>query len=101
MPAWNWIAPRTAWTVLGNPAANLFAAVLHDAAAAFRDRWGDSICEERGQLGMRNRFVIVHQPRIASHVGRNFADNLRSTRLIDASALRYLTHPRGRQMCKR
>ncbi len=48
------------------------AGVLHDAAAVFRDCWRYTIREERGQFGMRSLFVIVHQPRIASHVGGQY-----------------------------
>src|SRR6266487_4993107 len=44
------------------------AGVLHNAAAVFGDCWLDSFREERPQLGMGSLFVIVHEPRIASHV---------------------------------
>jgi hypothetical protein len=33
------------------------------------------------QFGVRNLFVVVHEPRVVNHVGANIADNLRSTRL--------------------
>ena len=38
------------------------ASVLHDAAAVFGNRGLDTLREERGQLGMRGLFVMVHEP---------------------------------------
>jgi hypothetical protein len=45
------------------------AGVLHDPAAVLRNRWLDTARKKRCQFGMRSLFVIVHEPRIASHVG--------------------------------
>jgi hypothetical protein len=46
--------------------------VFHDVAAVFRDRWLYSVRQERCQFGMRSLFVIVREPRIASHVGGQY-----------------------------
>ena len=48
------------------------AGVLHDAAAVFGNCGLDTVREKRGQFGMRSLFVIVHEPRIASHVGGQY-----------------------------
>ena len=48
------------------------AGVLHDAAAVLRNRGLDTSREERRQFGMRSLFVIVHEPRIAGHVGGQY-----------------------------
>jgi hypothetical protein len=72
MPVGNWIAPQTTWTALGNSATKPVAGVLHDAAATFRDRWRDTIREERGQLGMRRLYIVVRRPRITSHAGGHY-----------------------------
>ena len=48
------------------------AGVLHDAATVFRNRRADSVRQERCQFGVRSLFVIVHEPRIASHVGGQY-----------------------------
>jgi len=42
------------------------------ATAMFRNWWGDSVRQERCQLGMRRFFVIMHEPRVASHVGGQY-----------------------------
>jgi hypothetical protein len=52
-----------------NAAGEDVAGVLHDAAAVFGDCWFDNFREERPQLGMGSLFVIVYEPRTASHVG--------------------------------
>src|SRR5712691_8864893 len=46
--------------------------VLHDAAAVLDDCWINGVRQERGQFGMRSLFVIVHEPRVASHVGGHY-----------------------------
>jgi hypothetical protein len=44
------------------------AGVLDDAPAVFVDCWGNSVGQEPRQFGMSALFVIVHQPRVASHI---------------------------------
>ena len=46
--------------------------VLDNAAAVIGYCRGDSVREERCQFGMRGLFVIVHEPRVASHVGGQY-----------------------------
>ena len=46
--------------------------VLHNAAAVFRNRRLNSIREECPQFGVGSFFVVVHKPRIASHVGGQY-----------------------------
>src|SRR6516165_10891562 len=46
--------------------------VLDNAAAVFGNCRGDSLRQERCQFGMRSLFVIVHEPRVASHVGSHY-----------------------------
>jgi hypothetical protein len=48
------------------------ASVLHDVAAVFRNRGLDTVREERCQFGVSSLFVIVHKPRITSHVGGQY-----------------------------
>ena len=48
------------------------ASVFHDAAAMFRDCCLDAAPEKRRQFGVRSLFVMMHQPRIASHVGGQY-----------------------------
>ena len=48
------------------------AGVLHDAAAVFSDCRVDSLRQKRGQFGVCGFFVMVHEPRIASHVGGQY-----------------------------
>ncbi|UQR67611.1 hypothetical protein LRP30_21195 [Bradyrhizobium sp. C-145] len=45
------------------------AGVLHDAAAVLRNCGLDTSGEKGRQLGVCRLFVIVHEPRIAGHVG--------------------------------
>ena len=45
------------------------ASVLHDTATVVRDRRRYLIREERIQSGVSGFFVMVHKPRIASHIG--------------------------------
>src|SRR5262249_40083230 len=46
--------------------------VLDNAAAVYGDRGRDTVHEERGQFGVRCLFIMVHQPRVASHVGSQY-----------------------------
>src|ERR1700730_167389 len=48
------------------------AGVLYDAAAVFRDCGLADAREERLQLGVRGLFAMVHEPRIAGHVGGQY-----------------------------
>ena len=48
------------------------AGILHDAAAVLRNRGLDTSREERRQFGVCSLFVIVHEPRIAGHVGGQY-----------------------------
>ena len=48
------------------------AGVLHDAAAVFGNRWVNTVRQESGQFSVGRLFVIVHQPRVASHVGGQY-----------------------------
>jgi hypothetical protein len=41
-------------------------------AAVFGDCRVDGLSQERRQFGMRSLFVIVHEPRVASHVGGQY-----------------------------
>jgi hypothetical protein len=70
------------------------AGVLYDPAAMFSDCRGDSVRQEGCQFGMRSLFVIVHEARVASHVGgqyrRQFALN------PDWSLLHHGPHPTDR-----
>ena len=47
------------------------ASVLDDAASVLRNGWLDNTRKKRRQTGMRSLFVIVHEPRIAGHVGNH------------------------------
>src|SRR5262249_53439989 len=42
------------------------------AAAMFGNCRVDGLRQERGQLGVRSLFVMVHEPRVASHVGGQY-----------------------------
>ena len=57
-----------AWKLRQEPVAG----VLDDAAAVFGNCGRHSVRQERGQFGMRSLFVIVHEPRVASHVGGQY-----------------------------
>jgi hypothetical protein len=57
-----------AWKLCQEPVAG----ILDDAATVFGDRGSDTFREERCQFGMRGLFVMVHEPRIASHVGGQY-----------------------------
>jgi hypothetical protein len=46
--------------------------VLDYTAAVFGDCWVDGLSQERSQSGMRCLFVVVHEPRIASHIGGQY-----------------------------
>ena len=48
------------------------ADVLHYAAAMLRNRGRGTSHEERRQVGVSSLFAIVHEPRIASHVGGQY-----------------------------
>src|SRR5262249_16812298 len=50
--------------------------VLHDATAVRCDCRVDSVRQERRQPGMGALFVIVHEPRVASHVGGQYRRQL-------------------------
>jgi hypothetical protein len=46
--------------------------VLDNAAAVFGNCGSNSVREERCKFGMRSLFIIMHEPRIASHVGGHY-----------------------------
>jgi hypothetical protein len=48
------------------------ASVFDNAAAVFTYCRGDSVRQERCQFGVRTLFVIVHEPRVAGHVGGQY-----------------------------
>jgi hypothetical protein len=48
------------------------ASVLDNAAAMFGDCRVDGVRQERSQVGMRGLFVMVHEPRVASHVSGQY-----------------------------
>jgi hypothetical protein len=48
------------------------AGVLHDAAAVISNSGLDTTRQKHCQFGVRSFFVIVHEPRIASHVGGQY-----------------------------
>src|SRR5882724_6882693 len=57
-----------AWKLCQDPVSR----VLHDAAAVFGNCGDDSVRQERCKFGMRSLFVMMHEPRIASHVGGHY-----------------------------
>ena len=65
MRFWNCKAARTASTALKNPSP-VFLTMRPPCSATSRV---NGLRQERRQLGMRSLFVIVHEPRVASHVG--------------------------------
>src|SRR5215831_18773256 len=50
--------------------------VLDDAPAVFSNCRGDSVGQESCQFGVRSLFVIMHEPRVASHVGSQYRRQL-------------------------
>src|SRR5262245_741294 len=48
------------------------AGVVYNAAPVFSDCRMDSLRQQRAQFGVGSFFVIVHEPRIASHVGSQY-----------------------------
>ncbi len=46
--------------------------VLDDAAAVAGNGRGNGVREERRQFGVCGLFIIVHEPRVASHVGGQY-----------------------------
>jgi hypothetical protein len=48
------------------------ASVLHNAPAVLCDCWIDGVRQECGQTCVRRLFVVMHEPRIASHVGGQY-----------------------------
>jgi hypothetical protein len=48
------------------------ASVFDDAAAMFTNCRGDSVGQEHCQFGVRSLFIIVHEARVASHVGGQY-----------------------------
>jgi hypothetical protein len=48
------------------------AGVFNNTAAVFTDCRGDSVRQDRRQFGVRSLFVIVHEPRVTSHVGGQY-----------------------------
>jgi hypothetical protein len=57
-----------AWKLRQEPVAS----VLHDMAAVFGDCGRNTVREQRCQFGVRSLFVVVHEPRITGHVGRQY-----------------------------
>jgi hypothetical protein len=50
--------------------------VLDYTAAVFGDCWVDGLSQERRQFDVRYLFVIVHEPRIANHIGGQYRRQL-------------------------
>jgi hypothetical protein len=48
------------------------ASVFDNAATVFTNCRGDSVRQEHCQFDVRSLFVIVHEPRVASHVGGQY-----------------------------
>src|SRR6267142_1018010 len=48
------------------------ASVVDNAASVLRDCRLDNVRQERGQTCMRSLLVVVHKPRIASHIGGQY-----------------------------
>jgi hypothetical protein len=69
MRFWNCKAARTASTALGNSAKNPSPVFLTMGPPCSATSRVNGLRQERRQLGMRSLFVIVHEPRVASHVG--------------------------------